>query len=214
MLKAISQLFQKKPPTEPEINDAWRKHIKPILDSWEWDNYSWVWEPFFAKYPNLSDEQRTQVEDALAMTAFDRSNEKLAIKALSIAEELHRSNLASPRLSELFRGELRKQFARLQSESEMPYYYILAFSSFQLVDSIPHIKLSIGRLEKMRADSAIAEDDNTRRSYKELMRACVISLSKLRADEGLTALIHFRSAQEKEDIEKLIKDFQGKAFAT
>ena len=194
------------------MNASWDKHIQPILDSWEWDHFSWVWDPFLAKYPKFSAEQRTQVEDALVTCAFDMSNEESAIKAVGIAEILHTNRLASDRLSELMREQLRKQFEVLRLESDMPYYYILAFSSFHLVESVPQIKSVIKQLEKLRSQNIIAEIDGTRHSYKELMRACVISLSRLRADKGITSLIHFRSAQEKQETEEIIKEFHGKSF--
>jgi hypothetical protein len=196
------------------MNESWNKHIQPILDSWEWDHFSSVWDPFLAKYPKFSAEQRMQVENALVTCAFDINNEKLAIKALGIAEILQTNHFATQRLLELMRGEFRKQFEALRLESDMSYYYILAFSSFQLVESIPYLKSVVEQLEKSRVENILAENDGTRHSYKELMRACVISLSRLCADEGLTFLIHFRSAQEKQDIEKLIKDFHGKVFNT
>jgi len=196
------------------MNESWDKHIQPILDSWEWDHFSWVWDPFLAKYPKFNAEQQIQVEDALVTCAFDISNEELAIKALSIAEILKTNRLISQRLSELMRAELRKQFEVPRLESDISYYYVLAFSSFQLVESVPHIKSIIERLDKMRIENTISENDGSRHSYKELMRACVISLSRLEADKGLTSLIHFRSIQEKKDVESLIKDFHGKVFNT
>lgn len=168
------------------MNGSWKKHIKPVLDSWEWDNYSWVWEPFTAKYPNFSNEQRTQVEDALVVTAFDNGNEKLAIKALSIAEALHMAPFATPRLSELFKSELRKQLEMLQVEREISNHYVFAFVTFGLKEAIPFLKSKIDSLEGAKLETLPAESKDL---HRKLFRACCLSLLQLKDDDAISFFV-------------------------
>src|SRR4030095_4675044 len=144
------------------MNDSWKKHIQPILDSWQhWDNYSWVWDPFLANYPKFNDEQRIQVEDALVGSAFDASDEDLAIKALGIAETLYTNDLATSRLSDLFRSELRKQLRILEIDHKIAQYYILAFSTFEVREAVPFIKSTIEHLEKARRENILDENNDS-----------------------------------------------------
>jgi len=155
------------------MNEAWKQHIQPILDSWQWDNFSWVWEPFLKKYPEFNAEQRTQVEDAILVSAFDLSDEKLAIKALAIAGNLHRMRLATGRFSELMKTELRKQLQTIPIDRPVSRDYVFAFSTFGIKESAPVIKSIIRSLEKARlTNSPSLSEEN----YRELFRACCLSL--------------------------------------
>ncbi len=103
------------------MNESWKTHIQPILNSMQRDHFTWIWEPFLKKYPKFNDEQRIQVENALAFTAFDLSDEKLAIKALSIAQTLYINHLSTSRLSELIKNGLREQVQTLKFISVVTY---------------------------------------------------------------------------------------------
>lgn len=161
------------------MNEAWKRHIQPILDSWQWDHFSWVWDPFLEKYPNFSDEQRLQLEDALAITAFDTSDEKLAISALSIAETLYTSHLATSRLSELIKNGLREQIQALRIDSDATYYYIVASSFWGVTEAIPFIKSIAEQIEKMNADNKIETISHTTHNYKQWLEACSAALLRL-----------------------------------
>ncbi len=161
------------------MNDAWKNYIQPILDSWQWDHFSWVWDPFLEKYPKFNDEQRTQVENALAITAFDTSDEKLAVKALSIAETLFTSRLATSRLSELIRNGLREQVQTLKTDSFTTYYYIMSSSFFGVIEAIPFIKSIAEQLEKMKANNDFDTIINNTHSYQQWLEACSAALLRL-----------------------------------
>ena len=88
------------------MGTAWNKHIQPFLDSWQWEHFGLIWEPFLKIYPKLDDIQRKNVEDALIESIFD-SDVDIAIKALFIVEALYDSNLASRRLFDLVANRLR-----------------------------------------------------------------------------------------------------------
>lgn len=161
------------------MNTSWKTHIQPILDSWQWDHFSWIWDPFLEKYPKFNDKQRIQVEDALAVTAFDTSDEKLAIKALSIAETLYTSHLATSRLSELIKDGLREQVQTLKIDSDTTYYYIVASSFFGVIEAIPFIKSIAERIEKMNTDNNIDKISDNTHSYQQWLEACSAALLRL-----------------------------------
>ena len=76
------------------MNEAWKEHIQPIIDSYRGGNFSFIWDPIVERYPRLRKGQRTQVEDALVACAFDSSDDELAGNALAIARTLHTSHTA------------------------------------------------------------------------------------------------------------------------
>jgi hypothetical protein len=182
------------------MNDSWNKHIQPILDSWQWDNFSWVWEPFLEKYPNFNVEQQTLVENAIAITAFDTNDEKLAIKALSIAETLYTSHLATQRLSELIRDGLREKVRILKIESAATSYYITASSFFGVTESIPYIRSVIEQIEKMKTESNLDENSAQWQSYQGLLQVCSAALLRLEP---------YTPSQERQNAEQMSKNLRS-----
>ena len=155
------------------MHEAWNQHIQPVLDASPGDNFSWVWDPFIKHYPTFSAEQRTSVENALVTCAFDRADEDVAVRALAIAEELHRHHLTSPRLSSLMRDALRKHARTLSVDKPTAHYYVFAYSTFELKEAVPSIKSMIHTLESARLQDPLEE---TKPSYQTLLRACCVSL--------------------------------------
>ncbi len=139
------------------MNEAWNKYIQPILDSWQWDHFSWVWDPFSAKYPNFSDEQKAQVDEALAICAFDTSNEDSAIKALAIAEYLQDNHLSTQRLSELMKNGLKERISSLDANSTLTFYYVVAFKFYGIKEAIPYIQQLILQLEERKKNGGLDE---------------------------------------------------------
>lgn len=181
MLKKNSQLFQKKSIPDVGTNEAWKKHIQPILDSWQhWDNYSWVWDPFYEKYPNFSAEQKAQVDDALVTCAFDTTNEESATKALGIAGFLQTNHLASSRLIELMRNGLRDQISSLNPDSVLTFDYVVAFNFFGVKEAIPYLQELVMQLEKSRVNGNLDERPSPRsHTFRQLIKACSSAIQEL-----------------------------------
>ncbi|HVM72931.1 MAG TPA: hypothetical protein VMT91_14300 [Anaerolineales bacterium] len=140
------------------MNESWNKHIQPILDAWQhWDNFSWVWDPFFERYPKFSAEQKAQVDDALVTCAFDTTNEKSAIKALGIAGFLQNNRLASPRLIERMKNGLRDQVSLLDANSDLTFDYVVAIDFFEVKEAIPYIQKMVLQLEERKANGSLDE---------------------------------------------------------
>jgi hypothetical protein len=173
------------------MKDAWNEHVQPVLDSWRWDNFSWVWDPFFYHYPRFGIEQRTAVEDALVTSAFNIGDDDIAVKALVIAEELHRAQLATPRLSQLMRDALLRHVQTLGPGQETAHYYIFACSTFQLKAAAPFIRSIMASLERTSTQDPLEE---TKEWYPALLRACCLSLLFLGEEDGgalLTPMIRY-----------------------
>jgi hypothetical protein len=170
------------------MNEAWTKHIQPILDSSRHDNFNWIWDPFLIQFPKFRSEQRTQVEDALETCAFDYSDEELAIKALGIAEILHRSKLTSKKFSKHMRDGLRKYAHTSHIDQVSSKYYIFAFSTFEVKEAIPYIKSVMRPLQEGWPENPIYLNE---RNHQELFRACCISLLRLGESEAKSFLALF-----------------------
>lgn len=163
------------------MGEAWDKHIQPILNSWHrWDNYSWVSEPFLEFYPELDDLKRSTVEDALVESVFD-TDHKIAVKALSIIEMLYRQKLSTKRLVELITERLRNQLGLMRFDDDISSDYILAFSTFELTESIPVIKSILVELKKM-IDSPKLEGRNDK--IWRIVWAGYLSLSRFNPEES------------------------------
>jgi hypothetical protein len=180
VLKKINQLFQKKSIPDAGTNASWKKHIQPILDSWQhWDNYSWVWDPFYEKYPNFSVEQKIQVDDALVTCAFDTTNEESATKALGIAGFLQTNHLASSRLTELMNG-LRDQASSLDPYSALTFDYVVAFNFFGVKEALPYLQELAMQLEKSTVNGSLDERSSPRsHTFRELIKACSSAIQEL-----------------------------------
>lgn len=140
------------------MNESWNKHIQPILDSWQhWDNYSWVWDPFYEKYPKFSAEQRAQVDDALVTCAFDSTHEVSATKAFAIAGFLQNNNLATQRLSKLMTNGLRERMSTLDVNSVLTFDYVAAFKFFGVKEAIPYIEQLVLQLEERKKNGGLDE---------------------------------------------------------
>jgi hypothetical protein len=139
------------------MNEAWNKHIQPILDSWQWDHFSWVWDPFYAKYPKFSDEQKALVDEALATCAFDASDEESATKALGIAGFLQNNHLATHRLSELMKNGLRDKISALDANSALTFDYVVAFKFFGIKEAIPCIQQLVLQMEERNVNGRLDE---------------------------------------------------------
>jgi len=161
------------------MNEAWKNYIQPILDAWQWDHFSWVWDPFFERYPKFNDEQRRQVEDALAITTFDTQDEQLAIKALSIAETLYTDHLATQRLAELIRNGLREQVQSLKLGSDLTYDYIVASSFFGVTEAIPFIKAIVEQIEKVKTTDNLNKVNSGTHNFEKWLEACSAALVRL-----------------------------------
>ena len=118
---------------------SWNKHLQPIIDAWKWDHFSWIWEPFIDRYPRLDEQQRIDIEDALVENIFEGDTD-FAIKSLGIAEQLYRQGLSSNRLTNFMKGKLREKIDYLNLKDELSYYYILAFSTFEISEAVSYIK--------------------------------------------------------------------------
>ena len=181
MLKKINQLFQKKSIPDPGTNESWNKYIQPILDSWQhWDNYSWVWDPFYEKYPKFSAEQRAEVDDALVTCAFDSTKEKSATRAFGIAGFLQTNQLASSRLAELMRKGLRDRVSSLDPDSALTFDYVVAFNFFEVKEAIPHLHELILQLEKKKVNGSLDERPSPRsHTFRQLIEACSSAIQEL-----------------------------------
>ena len=181
MLKAISRLFQKKSTSKTLMNEAWNSHIPPVLDSWQhWDNYSWVWDPFYEKYPKFSAEQKAQVDDALLTCAFDTTYEASATKAFGIAGFLQTNHLASPRLTELMRDGLQDRVSSLDPDSALTFDYVVAFNFFGVKEAIPYLHELITQLEKRDANGTLDERPSPHsHTFRQLIEACSSAIQEL-----------------------------------
>ena len=157
-MKVFNRLFQKKFNSETPMNESWNKHIQPILDSWKhWDNYSWVWDPFYEKYPKFSEEQKAQVDDALVTCAFDSTHEVSATKAFAIVGFLQNNHLATQRLSEGMTKGLRERMPTLDANSALTLDYVVAFKFFGVKEAIPYIEQLVLQLEERKKDGSLDE---------------------------------------------------------
>ncbi len=179
MLEAISRLFQKKPTSKPTMNESWDKHIQPILDSWQhWDNYSWVWDPFYEKYPEFSSEQRAEVDDALVACAFDVSHPESATKAFGIAGFLQTNHLASPKLTEGMKNGLRERVSSLDPDSPLTFDYVVALKFFEVKEAVPYLHELVMQLEK-RNDSLDERPSPHSHTFRQLLNACSSAIQEL-----------------------------------
>lgn len=163
------------------MKEAWEKYIQPIINSPGFEHSNWIWDPFLKKYPELGNEQRIQVEDALLFYSFDSADEDLTIKSLGIADILQDSKIASKRFSSKMRDGLRKYARNIQINQPLLCYYIFAFASFDVKEAIPSIKSILQPLEEGAPENPFYLNE---RRYQELFRACCTSLLKLGDNEA------------------------------
>jgi hypothetical protein len=163
------------------MNESWKKHIQPILDSWQhWDHFSWVWDPFIEKYPKLSPEVQAQVDDALSACAFDVSHEEEAIQALGIAEALFFNHLASQNLIESIRSGLRDQLSSLDINAVITFYYVTGYSTFGIKEAIPAIQQLVVQLEDKNVSGSLDERPAPHsHTFRELLEACSAATQEL-----------------------------------
>ncbi len=159
------------------MNEAWNKYIQPILDSWQWYHFAWVWDPFYTKYPKFSYEQKPQVDNALATCAFDVSNEESAIKALAITGFLQNNHLATQRLFELMTNGLRDRLSTLDSNSALNYDYVVAFKFVGVKEAIPYLQQLILQLVERRM---------------KVLRKTILPLNNISADSRKILIHHTR----------------------
>ncbi len=154
----MEPIISKKPTSRTPMNESWNKYIQPILDSWKhWDNYSWVWDPFYEKYPKFSEDQRAQVDNALVTCAFDSTHEVSATKAFAIAGFLQNNHLATQRLSELMTNGLRERMSTLDANSALTFEYVVAFKFFEVREAIPYIEQLVLQLEARKKDGSLED---------------------------------------------------------
>ena len=165
------------------MNEAWKKHIQPILDSWQWDHFSWVWDPFYTKYPKFSEEQKEQVDHALATCAFDESNEKSAIKALGIAGFLQNNHLVSQRLSDLIKDGLREKITSLEVDSVLTIDYVIACKFFGIKEAIPYLQRLVLQIEERKANGSLDEKPFPKsHTYREMLEKYISIIQDLLHD--------------------------------
>ena len=157
------------------MNKQWEKHIQPILDSHQWHNFSWVWDPFINNYQKYSLSKRRKIDEALVDCAFDPSSDELAIKAVGIAEMLHSTGISSRWLSIMMRRGLIEQLADFTTENQKSRYYVSACVGFGLKQAIPDIKSII---ESLEADLSNNDLDKAKDSYFSLLNTCYRVLSE------------------------------------
>jgi len=170
------------------MNEAWEKHIQPIINSPGFEHSNWIWDPFLKKYPEFGKKQRIQVEDTLLFYSFDSSDEDLTIKSLGIAGILQDSKIASKRFSSKMKDGLRKYARNIHINQPLLRYYVFAFASFDVKEAIPSIKSIVQPLKEGAPENPFYLDE---RRYQELFRACCISLLKLRDNEAKSLFTFF-----------------------
>ncbi len=158
------------------MNKQWEKHIQPILDSHEWHNFSWVWDPFIRNYKKYSSSQCRKIDEALVDCAFDPASDELAIKAVGIAEMLHSTGISSRWLSIMMRRGLKDQLANFTIEDNKSRYYVSACVMYELKSTIPDIKSII---ESLEADQSNSNLEKANDSYFSLLNTCYRALSEL-----------------------------------
>ena len=164
--------------------------MQPIIDAWKWDHFSWIWEPFIAKYPKLDEQQRIDIEDALVENIFEGDTD-FALKSLGIAEQLYRQGLSSNRPTSLVKVQLSKQIDCLNLNNELSYYYILAFSTYEILEAIPYLKGIIAELERQRENGNLDESKTEDySSYNNLLWAACIALLQLRSKDAWPLMFH------------------------
>jgi hypothetical protein len=171
------------------MKEAWDEHIQPVLDSYRWDNFSSIADPFLESYPQFMTNQKIEIEDTLIRCAFNDSDGEMAQKALTIAEALHTSQLATGGLARLMRVELRKQLDTLDMNRDIAKDYVLAFSTFGLTEAVPFIQVLVDTLSEVMMP---VESDELEASYRALLRVCCLSLRRLmeeRAGECIAILV-------------------------
>ena len=171
------------------MKEAWDKHIEPLLETNQRDNLSFIGVPFLERFLKLTGNQRIEVEDTLVHCAFDASDDETVRKALTIAEALHTSQLATGGLTSLMRNELRNQLGTLDMNRDITKDYVFALSAFGLTEAVPSIRTLAASVSEGLMSGDIDEAEVSNRS---LLRACCLSLKRMgddRVDEFVAILV-------------------------